>query len=238
MSVNANAGDLLYGNGFTKSQRNQVEQCYKLDSTFAQQISTLTAKGDIALEGMFSQENGYMFMTMTNTYGRWIDYIPLHCDLRSQDEIDVENENIKKLRLMSKKLAAEAKRIELSKRKDAEQIEALKKEKLKEKLKKKERDKIREIASRKDILEFLEKKESDCIKKYKGYMPKNFKDSGRVFYRILPGRHSVTLSRSKKAVRLTNKYKEVKYKSGSVIASWNREVSVWCFENKVYEVSK
>lgn len=90
LSTHALAGDLLYSKGFTQSQRVQVKDCYKRDITFPSQVNKLTSEGDIALTGMYKQRDGYMFMTMTNAYGKWMNYSPLHCDLRTKEKKEAD----------------------------------------------------------------------------------------------------------------------------------------------------
>lgn len=86
-SQNSIAGEIMYANNFTSSQRSQAEQCAKQDKSFMPQAVELSEKGDIVLTGMIKNKDGYMFTTMTNAYGRWMDFSPLDCDLRSEKEI-------------------------------------------------------------------------------------------------------------------------------------------------------
>ncbi|QUM75790.1 hypothetical protein HWV00_05845 [Moritella sp. 24] len=86
LSTYVQAGDLLYAKGFTQSQRVQVKDCYKKDSSFLNQVRKLTSEGDIVIKGMQKQRNGYQFMTMKNTRGKWMKYTPLHCDLRTEEK--------------------------------------------------------------------------------------------------------------------------------------------------------
>lgn len=86
LSTYVQAGDLLYAKGFTQSQRVQVKDCYKQDSSFPNKVRKLTSKGDIVIKGMHKQRHGYLFMTMKNAHGKWMEYTPLHCDLRTEEK--------------------------------------------------------------------------------------------------------------------------------------------------------
>ena len=130
-SLNSIAGDLLYTKNFTSSQRTQVEKCYQLDKSFSGQVKKMTNNGDIALKGMISQKDGYMFMTMTNAYGEWMEFTPLYCDLRSDKEIAAaeeakkiriakETENSRLAKIASREATVKAEEKRLAEKKSAE----------------------------------------------------------------------------------------------------------------------
>lgn len=102
LSTQVQAGELLYAKGFTPSQKAQVKVCYKKDKTFPQQVSKLTANGDIAIKGMHKQRDGYLFITITNTHGKWLAHPPLKCDLRS----DAKKASDRELKLNQEKKRA------------------------------------------------------------------------------------------------------------------------------------
>ena len=105
LSFYSMAGDLYYSKGFTSSQKSQVEKCYKLDTSFPQQIKENTTSGDLLITGMISQRNGFLFMARSNAYGKWLESAPLFCDPRSEavKERDAEQTHQKNLAAARKK---------------------------------------------------------------------------------------------------------------------------------------
>lgn len=122
LSTQVQAGELLYAKGFTSSQKAQVKTCYKQDKTFPQQVRKLTATNDITIKSMHKQRDGYQFLTITNSRGKWLAHTPLKCDLRSEKKKSSDHElklNQEKKRVL--KLQQEQKiKQEIAKRKAQE----------------------------------------------------------------------------------------------------------------------
>jgi len=114
LSTHTLAGDLYYSKSFTSSQKSQVKKCYELDNSFPQQVNEFTSSGDILINGMIHQREGYMFLTKTNAYGSWMDFKPLRCDTRTTQE-KAQADKIK-----------HQKALEAARRKAKEDIEAAK----------------------------------------------------------------------------------------------------------------
>jgi hypothetical protein len=127
--IYALAGDLYYSGSFTSSQQSQVENCFKLDSSFSNQVHELTQSGDLMLRGMIAQRHGYLFLTMTNAFGSWMNYRPLNCDTRSEQEkvqaAEVERQN--NIELAEKNATREAEAAKTTKLKKERAIDAEKK---------------------------------------------------------------------------------------------------------------
>tara|TARA_R110001583_G_scaffold193380_1_gene361803 strand:+ start:189 stop:968 length:780 start_codon:yes stop_codon:yes gene_type:complete len=138
------AGDMYYSKGFTKSQRENVEKCYDVDTTFPAQVASLTSNADILLHGMFAKKHGYIILLYTNKYGKWLEFTPLQCDLRSPEQIAADDAAERK-RAEERKAQAEIKAkkdAEIARKKREREMTKAKAEAKRKAAEKKEREEL------------------------------------------------------------------------------------------------
>lgn len=78
------SGDLYFA--LTHSQRAKFDSCFQVDQTFPGQVEKLLSTGDLLIMEMYPQRNGYLFMLETNSFGPWVEYTPLRCDIRTVEQ--------------------------------------------------------------------------------------------------------------------------------------------------------
>jgi len=201
------AGEAYYSSEFTTSQKSKFNECNRFDSSFPDQIESLTSNGDIRLTGMHTTKTGYIFMLMSNAYGSWMEYKPLYCDLRSDKEKIADNEKVKilakelKVQQLKEKRLAEQKAAAAQKRKD----EKLKIEKEEKKQRQAMHDKKLEekrASHQKSYNEFVASINPECVIKQIKSRTRNFKKK-IVSYGINGGRYLENRKKHRLEISLT-----------------------------------